>query len=151
MSDQQVKGTPCNLIPDLRVCYYQTVTSCVQGETLNSWQLMHHSELKRGLFCLVSFRPKLQKVVWTIPTMCMVAWASSVFGIPQSCWAHVNHVLLLSLSLFSLATLNWETFTQSRATFFQLLTLTGLAAIEKARQDLPMALLVPGDVGPMIH
>jgi hypothetical protein len=36
MSDQQVAGTPCNLIPALLVCYYQTTTSCVQGETLNS-------------------------------------------------------------------------------------------------------------------
>jgi hypothetical protein len=36
MSDQQVTGTPCNLIPALCVCYYQAVTSCVQGETLNS-------------------------------------------------------------------------------------------------------------------
>jgi hypothetical protein len=31
----------------------------------------------------------------------MVAWASSVFGIPQSWQAQVNHVLLLSLSPFS--------------------------------------------------
>jgi hypothetical protein len=36
MSDEQVTGTPCNLIPAFRVCYYQTVTSCAQGETLNS-------------------------------------------------------------------------------------------------------------------
>jgi hypothetical protein len=33
MSDQQDNGIPCNLIPALRVCYYQTVTWCVQGET----------------------------------------------------------------------------------------------------------------------
>jgi hypothetical protein len=36
MSDQQVTETPCNLIPALHGCYYQTLTLCVQGETLNS-------------------------------------------------------------------------------------------------------------------
>jgi hypothetical protein len=36
LSDQQVTGTPCNLIAALPVCYYQTVMSCVQGDNLNS-------------------------------------------------------------------------------------------------------------------
>jgi hypothetical protein len=36
MTDEQMTWTLCNLIPDLRVCYYQTVTSSVHGETLNS-------------------------------------------------------------------------------------------------------------------
>jgi hypothetical protein len=43
MSDQHVTGTPCNLIPSLPVCYYQTVTSCVQDETLihdSQWTTM---------------------------------------------------------------------------------------------------------------
>jgi hypothetical protein len=38
----------------------------------------------------------------------IVAWARSVWRIPQSSQAQVNHVLLLSLSPFSPATLNWE-------------------------------------------
>jgi hypothetical protein len=29
-------------------CYYQTMTFCVQGATLNSGQLMHHSDMKRA-------------------------------------------------------------------------------------------------------
>jgi hypothetical protein len=36
MSDQQMTLTPSNLIPASQVCYYLTVTSCVQGDTLNS-------------------------------------------------------------------------------------------------------------------
>jgi hypothetical protein len=36
MSDQQVTGTPCKLLTALHVCYYQIMTSCVQGETLSS-------------------------------------------------------------------------------------------------------------------
>jgi hypothetical protein len=36
MSNQQLTGIPCNLIPALCGCNYQTVTSCVQIETLSS-------------------------------------------------------------------------------------------------------------------
>jgi hypothetical protein len=101
MSDLHVPGTPCNLIPALRVCYFQTMTSCVQDETLNSWQSKHHTEMKRGLFCLVSSRPKLHKGLGQFKPWGMVVCTSSVFGIPQSWWAQVNHVLLLSLSPLS--------------------------------------------------
>jgi hypothetical protein len=101
MSDQQVTGTPWNLLPALRVCYYQIVTSCVQSETLNSWQVMHHSEMKRGLFFLVNSRPSCRKACGQLNLWDMVAWASSVFRIPQSWQAQVNYAVLLSLSLFS--------------------------------------------------
>jgi hypothetical protein len=70
MSDQQVTGNPCNIIPALCVSYYQTVTLCVQGETLNSWQ--PHIEMMRGLFwqgLLVSSRLKLYKGLLTIEIM----------------------------------------------------------------------------------
>jgi hypothetical protein len=68
MSDQQVTGNPCNIIPALCVSYYQTVTLCVQGETLNSWQHMHHSEMKRGLFCLVG-STQVHKGLWKFQSM----------------------------------------------------------------------------------
>jgi hypothetical protein len=101
MSDQQMTGTPCNLIPALRVCSYQTVTSCVQGDTLNSWQPMNHSEMNRGLFCLGVRDPSCTKTCEQFKPWGIVAWASSVFGIPQSWRAQVKHALLLSLSPFS--------------------------------------------------
>jgi hypothetical protein len=70
VSDEHVvTGTPLNVIPALRVCYDQTVTSCVQCETLNLWQPTHHSVMKRGLFCLVDSRPKLYSGLWEIRSM----------------------------------------------------------------------------------
>jgi hypothetical protein len=130
ISDQQVIGTPCNLIPTLLGCYYQTVTSCVQSETLNSWQLMHHSEMRRGLFCLVSSRLKLHKSLWTIQTMghgCLgqqCVWNSPILtssGQPCS--------IAVPVSVFPRPHLTEKVATQSRGTFLQLLPLTCLAAI----------------------
>jgi hypothetical protein len=130
MSDQQLTGTLCNIITALCVCYYQTVTFCVQGETLNSWQPIHHSERKRGLFCLVSSRPKLHKCLWTIQTM-----GHGNLGY-QCIW---NFAILMSsgqpcsvtipVSIFHRPHLTEKASTQCRGTFLQHLPLTGLAAI----------------------
>jgi hypothetical protein len=45
--------------------------------------------------------PSCTKACGQFKSWAIVAWASYVFGIPQSWWAQVNHILLLSLSPFS--------------------------------------------------
>jgi hypothetical protein len=130
MSDQQGTGTPCNLIPVLHVCDYQTVTSCVQVDTLNSWQLMHHSEMKRGLFCLVSSRLKLHKDLWTIQIMGHGSLGKQcVSNSPILRSSGQPCSLAVPVSIFSRLHLSEKASIQSRGTFLQLFPLTSLAAI----------------------
>jgi hypothetical protein len=109
MSDQHVTKTPWNLIPALLDCYYQTVTSCVQGKTLNSWQSMHQSEMKRSLFCLVSSRPMLDKGLKTIHTMGHGKFGLSVcLEFPNPDELRSTMFCCCSCMRFPQATLIWE-------------------------------------------
>jgi hypothetical protein len=126
MWDQQVNGTPCNLIPALSGCYYHTMTSFVEAETLNSWHPMHHSEIKSDLICLVISRPKL----CTIQTMGhgnlgkQCVWNSPILmssGQPR--------YVAVPVSVFPRSLLSEKTSTQGRDTFLQCLPLTGLAGL----------------------
>jgi hypothetical protein len=152
MSNQQVTGTPYNLIPALRVCYYQTVMSCVQGETRNSWESMHHSEMKRGLFCLVSSRPNLHKGLWTFKPWVMVVCCSSVLGIPQSWRAQVNDILFHPCLNFLPATLNWESFHTKQGHLPPTSSIDCLGChSNKPGRSCLWTFPITGDVGPLWH
>jgi hypothetical protein len=130
MSDQQVSGNPCNLIPALRVCYYQPVTSCVQDESLNLWKLMHHSEMIEACSAWWVPDPRCSMACGQFKPSGMVAWASSVFWIPLSRWAQVHLCsIAVPVSVFQRPHLPEKASTQSRGTFLQHLPLNGFAAI----------------------
>jgi hypothetical protein len=86
------------------------MTSCVQGETLNSWQPIHHSEMKSVLFCLVSSDPTCTKACGQFKPWGIVAWASSVFGIPKSSRVRSTMICCCPCLHFPEATLNWKIF-----------------------------------------
>jgi hypothetical protein len=110
MSDQQVSGTPCKLIPALHVCYYQIMISWVQGETLNSWQPMPHSEMKRGMFCLWVPDSRCTKACGQYKPLDMVASDKSMFGIPHPDKLRSSMFCCCPCVHFPQATLNWENF-----------------------------------------
>jgi hypothetical protein len=108
--------------------------------------------MKRGLFCLVSSRPKLHKGLWTIQTMRHGSLGQQcVWNFPKT-RANVNYVLLLSLSPFSTGHTNWESChtKQGHHPTASSIDWLGCHSNRSGRSCL-WTLQVPGDVSSMWH
>jgi hypothetical protein len=101
ISDQQLTGTPCNLIPALLGCIIKPWHSVfrVRPWIHDNWC----STVRWREACSAWWvpDPSCRKSCGQFKPWGMVAWARSVFGISQSWRVQVNHALLLSLSPFS--------------------------------------------------